>query len=114
MLYDPRHDAPKPRTLAHFIAWLEQQPADTTYNFINGFDCLFERYLRAQRSWPDRFRVWWSSDVDLDAQIAVAGSEAAYFYIGNTLPYTYGDAIGRARFWAAVDAPVRTVASIVF
>lgn len=35
-----------PLSLEGLIAWLEKQPAETTYHYMNTDDCLFCRYLR--------------------------------------------------------------------
>jgi hypothetical protein len=52
MLFNPNWKKPKseinPHTLEGFIAWLEKQPRDRTYNYFSGTDCLIAQYYKAQ------------------------------------------------------------------
>lgn len=50
MLYDPKWDKETkadPFSLESLIAWLEKQPAETTYNYCDATACLIAKYLQA-------------------------------------------------------------------
>jgi hypothetical protein len=47
MLYDPRWQKADPHSLAGLIAWLELQPRDGEYDFIDAFNCVLCQYFRA-------------------------------------------------------------------
>lgn len=48
MLYDPKWEArPNIMSLRGLVAWLEQQPPETTYDYVNPYDCLLCRYFLA-------------------------------------------------------------------
>lgn len=47
MLYDPKWDHAEIWSLPRFIAWLEQQPTNGTWNFCSNKDCLICQYLQA-------------------------------------------------------------------
>jgi hypothetical protein len=98
MLYDPKwakqaETKADPFTLESLIAWLEKQPANSTYPFYNcRGECLFSQYLAhcgfAKRPVDyDRegFRGW-----DILHNDPLRG-------IAETEPWTFGAALKRAR-----------------
>jgi hypothetical protein len=96
MLYDPKWEAktkPAVMSLAGLIAWLEQQPPETEYNWWNTNGCLVCNYLRAvtgtkRPSGQFLFEKVFETPSDYGK---VAGDE----------PWTYGAALERARALAS-------------
>lgn len=88
MLFNPQWDT-KP-SLAGFIAWLEQQPADRPYDYQPCPTCAIGQYLRAIGK----------TEADL-----LVGGDAPYHvwnhHIAKPLPWTFGAALMRARTFAA-------------
>lgn len=78
-------------SLEGLIAWLEKQPAETTYNWLdmpcNG-GCLIHRYLVAQGQSPTN---------DYGRFAECAGGRDADTKVAMREPYTYGAALERAR-----------------
>ena len=48
MLYDPKWNTKAdPHSLSSLVAWLEQQPPEGEYNYVNSDNCLLCQYFRA-------------------------------------------------------------------
>jgi hypothetical protein len=94
MLYDPKWQIPtKTRSrpsIAGLIAWLEEQPAETKYEWMSPMGCLVCKYYEAEgfQEWGDR--KWFYRD-------AFGGSVDDYHFVGGTAPWTFGAALARAR-----------------
>src|SRR5258707_333877 len=91
MLYDPKWEQKtelEPISLAALVAWLETQPADVVYPWLNTNDCLACRYLRAIRG-PQGEKTARYRDV--------FGGCDNYHAIAAATPWTYGAALKRAR-----------------
>ncbi len=87
MLYDKRWDTKiQQPSLVGLIAWLETQPGETEYWFINPDDCLVARYLKAIGQ-PHRMAT-----ADIETVFGERGYLAA-----SRRPYTYKAALRRAR-----------------
>ena len=70
-----------------FIAWLEKQPTDGTYEPLEARDCLFGKYLQAAGS-----RSVVSESIRL-----VEDDDDLYDIACRSPPYTFGAALARAR-----------------
>ncbi len=92
------HEAVELLTLPKLAAWLATQDPNTTYNYVNNFDCLVCRYLKAHGAYTvqcdsvavqiNRVGGW----VEIPHEVI----EAAL--IRNGMPErTYGDALFKAR-----------------
>lgn len=90
---------PKPYTLDHLIAWMEERPASKTYDWRSASGCLLAQYAIDQGE--DKNRRW--NDPDGGTY------HGAYFTardafglditvgIGRVEPWTFGAALERAR-----------------
>ena len=94
MLYDPKWE--QINSLSRLIAWLEQQPAATSYDFCWPTRCLLAQYLKANGI----------SDFNLGSGEARAffgdGGEIIYGD-GNRSTWTFGAALARARSMNCAD-----------
>lgn len=96
MLYDKRWDKTEvkadPFSLEAFIGWLEKQPANKTYEFMNCQGaCLLGQYMASVgEPWSD------GKYVEI-AHSMCRGYKGFDFYIGVTRPHTFGAALDRAR-----------------
>jgi hypothetical protein len=96
MLYDPKWEKEAetkadPFALASLIAWLEQQPPETAYDYRLPDKCLVAQYLKAQgfTSWNDYCLASFELDRLGWSEIA-QGKEAER-------KWTFGEALKRAR-----------------
>lgn len=82
----------KPRpSLAGLIGWLETQNPTTRYNWSDVSGCLVCKYYDALgvNNWCATDRPWYHDTFGGDGQ--------KYIFVGGTEPWTYGDALIRAR-----------------
>ena len=98
-------DEPKlePLTLQHFVAWLEKQPADVTYFWPDGSDCLACRYI-ADVTGLSKRKVNHTY-----SYASVFGGARPYYFItegskvncpgSGVSDWTYGQALARAKQW---------------
>lgn len=94
MLYDPKwgkkaETKPSVHSLEGLIAWLEEHPAETTYDYCDIGNCLVARYLRARgvkkfELFPEELR-------------RLGWYEIAHNSAGGCCDWTYGAALERAR-----------------
>jgi len=88
MLYDPKWEKttkPAVRSLAGFMAWLEQQPPEMEYRFTQPDRCAVAQYLKAM---GETNIVLYSGDVrDMLGDHRIVSS----------YPETFGAALERAR-----------------
>lgn len=100
MLYDPKWDKQitkaDPFSLSSLIAWLEMQPADREYNFIDVTQCLLTQYFRSHSK-----RVWITSNLSVHYKwwlfSWVKPIPKKFFCIALEHPQTFGAALERAR-----------------
>lgn len=93
MLYDPKWEVKSdPLSLESFIAWLEMQPADRTYHFIEPDRCALGQYFQ------ERCGTWENSSL---ATTADPNSPLGRLYeVAIPMPSndkTFGGALKRAR-----------------
>ena len=83
--WEKTHIKADPFSLENLIAWLEKQPAQKEYDYLNceGY-CLIGQYLTAHGK-------HWSRDYDL------LGDSCLRVDVAGTAPYTFGAALNRAR-----------------
>ncbi len=97
MLYDQKwqqETKANPFTLESLIAWLEKQPADTTYCFWDySGHCLLSSYLSAMGRNPNPSR----RDYVLVSRLDRRASDDIGGQIALAQPWTYGAALERAR-----------------
>lgn len=94
MLYDPKWEKEtkaNPLTLDGFIAWLEQQPTDGVYRFVNPTECVLAKYI--------------GGFCGGDEQYAIIGHRQ---YIIQDHPRTFGGALERARAARSMPSPQGT------
>jgi hypothetical protein len=92
MLYDPKWDTKTP-TMAGFIAWLEQQPAEETYVWENCEICAIAGY--AQSIGKHYVDVVDAIDGSLH------GAHPLEKNVSLPRPHSYGAALKRARKYEA-------------
>lgn len=80
MLYDKRWEKTDPLSLDSLIAWLEKQPPQTEYDYLDRCNCLLGQYL--------------GRPVHLDEEIAITNDDMD---ILQGYPRTFGAALKRAR-----------------
>ena len=93
MLYDPKWEQKtetKP-SLAGLIAWLERQPADTRYDWMNALGCVMGQYLRATRMTDN------AAIVQLSLKLTKQEPFQTIALGGLDSRYTFGAALERAR-----------------
>lgn len=98
MLYDPKWEKKTkadPFTLWAFIAWLEKQPADQKYDYLDCFGaCLYAQYMQSVGvSWEDAG----ASSLYRNGDKHKAFREMAIYPVAARAPWTYGAALERAR-----------------
>lgn len=83
MLHNPKHDHP---TLTGFIAWLEQQNPDDTYNYTDPNSCAIARYCESigKTYWDARMH---DDDMVFEWNVRIAAPGK----------HTFGAALKRAR-----------------
>jgi len=88
MLADPKWDY---NTVESFIAWLELQPPETTYDYWDCGDCVGTRYLKSKgftyESYPKLFN-------NIGTRVFICDGRAPG---SDDKPWTYGQALQRAR-----------------
>jgi len=95
MLYDPKWEKP---TVAGLIAWLETQPAEGEYYYLNcSGECLFGQYMTS-------LGIDWSGlhcrqSPYIDTLHSMGGLRVQK--IASEGPWTFGAALNRARALAA-------------
>jgi hypothetical protein len=100
MLYDPKWERPTepktdPLTLPALTAWLETQPADQSYCFLDTGYCLIGRFLRAQGyACASVGGSYYRSKHGGDR---IPFSHPAIEDIAAKNPHTFGAALARAR-----------------
>ena len=82
MLHNPKWDL---ISLESLIAWLEQQPADGTYDWTKPDECLIACYLTSKLGILPEYSV------------SLYQSMPHYHEIAAYEPYTFGAALERAR-----------------
>ncbi len=87
MLYRPK---PDPLSLPALIAWLEQQPAGTPYDWAKCSLCLVANYLHSALGVPRQNCINYAN------YAAICGGSYAYYQIAGQTPHTYGAALERA------------------
>ena len=97
MLYDKRWDKPEikadPFSLESLIAWLEKQPAEATYNYCEPSQCLLGKYVAANGG--EYFGAHYQ--IGDQAQSAMSYGLGPLGDIVHGGPWTFGDALDRAR-----------------
>lgn len=79
----------KPQSLEGFIAWLEQQSADTEYEWMARCSCVVAQY---------RLFVFGTNEgITLLSDMLGEDSLVEYLKIGSTESHTFGAALQRAR-----------------
>lgn len=96
MLYDPKWEVKAdPFSLESLIAWLEMQPGDKTYCYMDTGGCLLHQYLNAVGVGVGSMggTVYsLSSDPETDITLPMPLRRVA-----RTTPHTFGAALTRAR-----------------
>lgn len=95
MLYDPKWEKqtkPAVRSLAGFIAWLEQQQPDTQYQYTRPDRCAVAQYLKAAGEENYSLKAEAVHEMLGDGRIV------------NSHPETFGAALERARAFARASA----------
>lgn len=95
MLYDPKWEVETkadPLTIPSLIAWLERQPAASTYDYhdCNG-ECLYGQYAAS-------VGLSWKEAIDDSTDSFRTG---VYRHVAAASPRTFGAALRRARKYAA-------------
>jgi hypothetical protein len=87
--WEKTHIKADPFSLESLIAWVEKQPADTSYNWDSCEDCLVGQYVRAVTGSdsPSGEVIYRELFPDLDT----------YFAVCAEAPWTFGAALDRAR-----------------
>jgi hypothetical protein len=91
MLYDPKWEQETkadPFSLASLIAWLEKQPAETEYSYIDPRFCVIGQWRKAMGAVDVVVSLW---NAPMNKFWAIAISQ----------PRTFGAALTRARMVAA-------------
>lgn len=95
MLYDPKWEAPAVKadhttlTLADFIAWLETQNPNQSYNWLSPCNCVVGQFLTATTG--NR------NPGGMCHYDKLFGGLLPYYEIAGTAPYTFGAALERAK-----------------
>ena len=112
MLYDKRWDKPEvkadPFSLDSLIAWLEKQPGDETYCYIESGECLLTQYFTASgynNVYMFTTGFWHGQDqipghAGRDEAIEMGRYTplpAGFDRIAHARPHTFGAALVRAR-----------------
>ena len=109
MLYDKRWEKPEvkadPFSLESLIAWLEKQPADKPYDYIDSTNCLLCQYFRSVG-----FNVYTLSGNDFDIRgrlgfiefpVILQNVSQGDYETERRRAWTYGAALARARAYVA-------------
>ena len=95
MLYDPKWKKPTDIfSLESLIAWLEQQPSNTSYNWYEPRSCLVCMYLQDATGESE---PWYLPNHESKKYSDVFPTHDLYLKVGGTLPWTFGAALNRAR-----------------
>lgn len=96
MLHNPNWDKAKtsPLLLDNFIAWLQKQPADEKYDWLDSDSCLAAQYSQSID------REYGHNDI-----LALAGTFSADLEnIAYARPWNFGAALNRAKALKAMKA----------
>lgn len=99
MLYDKRWDKPVKAdtfSVAGLIAWLETQSPEQEYNWSDIDGCVLCNYLRAVTGVSRPAGTYWVNKTGGLGRNTL-GPDWGYWEICQTLPWTYGAALTRAR-----------------
>ena len=106
MLYDKRWEKTEvkadPFSLESLIAWLEKQPAEGVYCYIDSGRCLLSRYFSAN-GFPSAkitpsYLVQAGRDIPLPPDFdEIAVGPHKHFPVGDAPGWTFGAALDRAR-----------------
>lgn len=99
MLFDPKWEAqtkPDVFSLAGFIAWLENQPAEKRYNWYDIHACVVCQYLDAQGVEKIGGPVDGAHELD-----SVFKDIEQYWRVAGAAPFSFGAVLKRAKDEAA-------------